>query len=937
MKASSLKIGHINIRSLIPSLEEFKQFITSNNFDVVGVSETWLNKTINYENIIIDGYRGIYQSKNGRGGGVGLFIKVGFNITRIENEYTNNSSFEQVWIRMRLSKMDIVLGCIYKPPQYSQSSFLTDFDDILSSLAPLSDNICCVGDFNLNYLNYSSKEVREFNLLLSSMGLAQVFTHPTRVTLQSESLIDLIIMSDNMEVVKCDTLASMFSDHEFIFCEIQIPTLRKKTEFKEYRNYKNIDIQQFDQDLRSIPWRNILDIDNADGKVDFINSNINALLDLHAPIKKIRLSKSKRQPWLDNVGHLMKLRGKALSKYKKNRTDENRAHYKSLRNLVSSKIEHEKKLFLQEKFSTNNNLWQELKYYCGDFKDGITQIPENLRNPDEINRSFISLIPQPVVDPEDTIKFYSQNRKRSLTSLLKFTTVSEMDVLKIISQLKSKACGIDGINIHVLHLCTPFILPFLTHLINYCISNSVYPTTWKKALVIPKPKKTSPKEYRDLRPISILPCLSKILEKIINEQLINHIEANNILPETQSGFRKYHNCSTTLADITDDIFRATDNGKSTLLVLLDYSRAFDTLDRSILLAALHYIGLDESAVAFFNSYFDGRTQRVMIDGVLSEELPVTRGVAQGSILGATLYIVYTSEQDCSFNKCKAHYYADDTQVCISFDNTDVVEACNTLNLELEKLMNFSAQHHLHINAEKCTALLFGPKNCREQTEKLVNIKIGDKSLKVENGKRNLGVIFDNNLRFDDHVSNCIRRAYYKLRLLYCNRHYIPEKQKKILCDSLVLSTFNFGDVIYGECLTAIARARIQRVQNSCLRFIFGIRKFDRISHKLKEIGWLNMNFRRKLHSACFYHNIVLNKTPNYLHRKIIYRSHVHNINIRNRGLITPPIHRTTFFERSFTYNIAKVYNPIPYTFKTLNIKAFKNKMFELYLKEQNEP
>ncbi|XP_045477886.1 uncharacterized protein LOC123683034 [Harmonia axyridis] len=338
LKGSNLLISEVLRRDEIQLFQKVRQAFGNNSWTKRGVSETWLNKTINYENIIIDGYRGIYQSKNGRGGGVGLFIK----------------------------------------------------------------------------------EVREFNLLLSSMGLAQVFTHPTRVTLQSESLIDLIIMSDNMEVVK------------------------------------------------------------------------------------------------------------------------------------------------------------------------------------------------------------------------------------------------------------------------------FYPTTWKKALVIPKPKKTSPKEYRDLRPISILPCLSKILEKIINEQLINHIEANNILPETQSGFRKYHNCSTTLADITDDIFRATDNGKSTLLVLLDYSRAFDTLDRSILLAALHYIGLGESAVAFFSSYFDGRTQRVMIDGVLSEELPVTRGCAQGSILGATLYIVYTSEQDCSFNKCKAHYYADDTQLNITFTSMqkNVRHYFSVLKIVENKLKNW---------------------------------------------------------------------------------------------------------------------------------------------------------------------------------------------------------------------------------------------------------
>lgn len=251
MKNHSSKLGYINIRSLLPSIEDFKHFITSNNFDFVGVSETWLSDLTNYEDIKINGYESIYQNKQGRGGGVGLVVKNCYNFKRIENEYTNNSNFEQIWIHICVDRVDFILGCVYRPPHYNQSAFLRDFDNILASFAPFYDRICCVGDLNINYLNFSSREVMELNCLLNSMGLTQIITFPTRVTSQTETLIDLIILSDNVEVIKCDTIPSMFSDHEFIFCEFQSPAVRKKVVYRECRNYNDINIHQFDQDLRA--------------------------------------------------------------------------------------------------------------------------------------------------------------------------------------------------------------------------------------------------------------------------------------------------------------------------------------------------------------------------------------------------------------------------------------------------------------------------------------------------------------------------------------------------------------------------------------------------------------------------------------------------------------------------------------------------------------
>ena len=125
----------------------------------------------------------------------------------------------------------------------------------------------------------------------------------------------------------------------------------------------------------------------------------------------------------------------------------------------------------------------------------------------------------------------------------------------------------DGMHIHFILLCCPFILKHICHIVNFCITNSVFPSDWKIARVVPIPKINTPEGYGDLRPISILPVLSKILEYIIKSQIVEHVEHNDILPYTQSGFRKGHSCATALLNVTDYILRATDSGLSTVLVI----------------------------------------------------------------------------------------------------------------------------------------------------------------------------------------------------------------------------------------------------------------------------------------------------------------------------------------------------------------------------------
>lgn len=177
-----------------------------------------------------------------------------------------------------------------------------------------------------------------------------------------------------------------------------------------------------------------------------------------------------------------------------------------------------------------------------------------------------------------------------------------------------------------------------------------------------------------------------------------------------------------------------------------------------------------------------------------------------------------------------------------------------INNDLTKLSTESKRHFLSINPSKSIVLVFGKHKSKVENE--LQIKIEDTILPFAKVVRNLGIELDSELRFKQHVTKCIQKSYANLKMLFPHRHSLNISVKILLCDTLILSHFNYCDSVYGPCIDNIDFNRIQRVQKSCLRFIYGIRKYDRITHKLRDAKWLNMSSRRKLHMATLFHKII---------------------------------------------------------------------------------
>ena len=217
--------------------------------------------------------------------------------------------------------------------------------------------------------------------------------------------------------------------------------------------------------------------------------------------------------------------------------------------------------------------------------------------------------------------------------------------------------------------CFSFCKNALINIINTILENK-FPDLWKKAIIVPIPKILNPNDLKDLRPISILPAFSKILEKHIYHQILRFVEARNIIPNSQSGFRKNYSTSTCLVNLVNDVRCNRDKKEITCLCLLDFSKAFDTLCHRMLLAKLHYFGFSNDAVSFFESYLVRRYQCALINDepnkLKSSYLLVNTGVLQGSILGPLLFCLYVANMKNEVLNSKLQQFADDSRLYVSF-------------------------------------------------------------------------------------------------------------------------------------------------------------------------------------------------------------------------------------------------------------------------------
>lgn len=762
-----------------------------------------------------------------------------------------------------------------------------------------------LGDLNVNFFNSNNRLTQCFN----SFNLNQVVTEPTRITNYSETLLDPIFI--NSTCVNTGTLnADMFTDHRLVFCDISFKLQKQRPATIVCRDFKNIDMEKFNADLVSIPWDNIFRMHNIEDKVKFLTDHILLLYDAHAPLKTVRVSKA-RAPWLtDVIKILIKLKNNALTKYKRLKTPESWEYYRGLRNYVKSAVRREKAAYLKylEEQKNLSSFYKALKSFniqCS----GSAEIPHRLSDVARINDYFVSIFKNSDNVCADQIRFYNNHRISNEISF-SFKFVETYDIIKIINGIKTNSRGSDGVTVGMIKPCLHIIVKHITHIVNVCLESGYFPNSWKTALVVPLSKIPKAESFSDLRPISLLPILSKILEKVVSKQLNDYLLVNNILPVHQSGFRKGHSTVTALANLGDNIIHAYDSNLASILVLLDFSKAFDTINHNLLVAKCHFLGFNESVKKFFKCYLTERKQGVILNNKCSNYRSVCSGVPQGSVLGPLLFLMYTLDMPKVVLNCNVQFFADDTQLYHSFKYREYDLAVRNINSDLQRISEYALSHNLALNPKKSKILLFCPNNHRDYLKSQMHILINNEEVQFTSEAKNLGIQFDEKLRFIGHVVNLTKQCFLRLRLLYVNRHLLSYKMKKMLCESLIMSRITYGDIVYYPCLDLVTSYRLQKIQNSCCRLVCNLRKFDHVTPSYRTLGWLRVHSLFRYHFILFLVCILKTSTPAYLSEKLIFRSSIHSVNIREQNKLTMPHHKTAIFRRSFTYQAVKIFNSL---------------------------
>lgn len=802
-------------------------------------------------------------------------------------------------------------------------------------------------DFNIDLLKPNQSPAPQVMSFLINQNLTQLVHEPTRIQNSSATLLDIII-TDSPQLFKNVTVHHnpLLSDHAMVLVELSIKKPKSNDQFLWTRSLKKIDEDEFHSDLVNLPWYSVLETDDINEMVTRLNELIIMLFEKHAPLKKIRVNQNPR-PWLtDTVRCMMSLRDEALARAISTKQEPHLRYYKDLRNLVNSSIKKEKEAYFTH-YVTNNQrnpkqMWNHLKKMSIANNTTLTPIPDHLRIPNEINDFFLDI---PISTNLDDSLLETYRANKYTAQEFNIENCTEEQVLKIINKVDTNASGHDCITMDMIRMTLSVTLFIITTIVNKSINQQVFPEAWKLARVKPLPKSTAVDTYKDLRPISVLPALSKIIERVVCTQLTKHLESENIIPVLQSGFRSGHGTETALAKVTDDILSASDVGEGSILVLLDFSRAFDCLNHELLLAKMAYYGLSKASCSWFRSYLTDRRQYVVVEddkGNLSESEVRTlkHGCPQGSILSPLLFIMFTADLVKNIKYTKVHLYADDTQLYCSFKPEDTNEAVRKINTDLGSIQKWSLKNSLVLNPQKSKFLILGSKH---QCESISNlnpcVQINNTNIECEKIARNLGLTMDSELRFEAHVGAKIRNAFYRLKVLYGIRNHLTEKVRILLTESLVLSLFNFCDVVYGPRLFVKTERAIQRVQNACARFCFPVPKRAHITPYLNEKGILKMKARRQLHLASLVHKIVHHHKPEYLFNKFTWAKDYHRHNLRSvvADMMMVPRHKTMGFKGCFKYAATKIWNDLPpplhkcmstHTFK----KHLRSHLFALQIK-----
>jgi hypothetical protein len=818
---NSINILNLNIRSYNKHIDELMIILNSYcvKFDIIVLTETWTDE----RSVIVsmDGYD-VFVSKCSRNQNDGVIVYVN-NCFAVCDEDVCLFGATSIRLNITFGGEQLCLIAVYRTPSAQLEPFIDDLELFLTNRSRdraywlVGDINCCILPGNQN------QTAQKYLDALYEAGFISCIDIPTRITANTESCIDHIFtdLKDTglirSAVIRCD-----MTDHDFTVC--QIPC-KNNTSLKGRKvNVSSLDECLASQLISVCDWSAVTSIDDVNSSCCVFVEKLQNVIAQSIKFKHISSKCTKLKPWIssgliNSIRHRDKL-SKKLKKQPFNVTL--RAQYKNYRNQLSCLIKSAKENYYRNKIievrNNNKMLWRNITEIIGlskkergfpieHFMKGKTNIHNKdiLQAANTLNEYYVG-VGASLASAVPPVSEYEVNDANHVTdSNFRLMPISDEDLVCLIKNLKGgSAPGVDNIPASLIKKNVEFLKKPLLHIINNSILQGIFPNLFKIGKVIPIYKAGPKNHFVSYRPITLASVLSKLIEAAVRQQLENYLIINNILYQNQFGFRKDKNLNDNLFLLTKQIHNAIEHNKKALLVFIDLAKAFDTVDRGLLLNKLEYIGVQGTSLKWFADYLSDRSQVVSILNQTSVAMNIDYGVIQGSTLGPLLFLVYIN----NLGKLKVDnghifLYADDTALLFHGDCWE--EVYDSAERGLASVKRWFDQNRLTINLQKTKCLPISIRADGDPVDRCLRLHVCGaprecitcECVERVSEYKYLGVIFDNRLRWAPHVQyvrNKLRKFIFIFSTL--SRILTPDLVKQIYY-AYIQSLLQYGIIAWG--------------------------------------------------------------------------------------------------------------------------------------------
>ena len=499
----------------------------------------------------------------------------------------------------------------------------------------------------------------------------------------------------------------------------------------------------------------------------------------------------------------------------------------------------------------------------------------------------------------------------------------------IVQDMPNKNSSVDGITARIVKISFEAVGDKFLQVVNTSLEKGEFPKKWKKSMVIPIDKIKNTIQCEEFRPINMVPSYEKLLELIVSEQLVEYVENNSLLTKFQAGFRHNNSCESALQTVLVDWKSAINNRKVVGIVFLDFQRAFETINRELLLLKMEKMGIGGYVLKWFQEYLCDRVQCTKYNNSVSSEKNTQFGVPQGTVLGPKLFIMYINDIVLHVKRCQIQLFADDTLLFSVGEN--VKSVIEDLNYDLKNLYRWLTDNNLKLNINKTKFMIVKNKYLMTNTN-TDGVVINTNKIEQVKETKYLGVIIDEHLSFSKHATYITNKVAKKVNVLGRIGHNLTQWTKQTIYRSIINPHFQYCSTI----LFLLSNSEInvlQKKQNQALRIILKCNRYTSINSMLDRVNMFSVKQILTLNTLIFIFKILHGLLPEHLLDHCTFVNEIHDHFTRTNNNLYVQTVRTNYAQNDIFHKGLIMYNSLPREMTNCNsISKFKKLCYK-YVKE----